>query len=277
MHRIALLALSLAACGAPPAAATPAPAAETFVDAETGERVPFEAMVAQLQDARVVYVGERHDDAADHAVQLRVARALAGDDLALGFEMFQRPYQSALDAYVAEEIDEPELLARTEWETRWGFDFGLYRDLVRLGRETGAPLVALNAPRELTRRVAREGLDALDEETRAGLPELDLEAADHRAMFDAAMTGHPGMDDAMRDRFYAAQVIWDETMAESVARWLDGRGGRVIVFAGVMHVRLPAIPARAARRGAAPYAIVLPVTADELAESRAHADFLVVR
>ena len=51
----------------------------------------------------------------------------------------------------------------------------------------------------------------------------------------------------------------------------------MIVFAGVMHVRLPAIPARAARRGAAPYAIVLPVTADELAESRAHADFLVVR
>lgn len=273
--RSLLLSTLLVACGAPPASQTPR-ADDAVIDAETGEAITFDAMVGRLASARVVYVGERHDRAEDHALQLRVARALDGE-LALGFEMFQRPFQPALDAYSAGEIEEPELLQRTEWETRWGFDFGLYRTLVQLGRERGAPLLALNAPRELTRKVAREGLDALTDEERAALPELDLEEPVHRAMFDAAMAGHPGMDASMRDRFHAAQVIWDETMAETAARWVEGNDGTLVVFAGVMHTRRPAIPDRAARRGATPYAIVLPVEADELEESRPHADFLVVR
>jgi uncharacterized iron-regulated protein len=88
------------------------------------------------------------------------------------------------------------------------------------------------------------------------------------------------MDDAMLERFYTAQVVWDETMAEAVAETLTAPGAprRIVVLAGDMHVREGlGIPDRAARRGATPYRIVLPVAADEdlRAEPRA-ADWLVL-
>lgn len=274
------------ACGA----ARPAPAAPTeaeaprFVDARTGEPVAFEAMVDELARARVIYVGERHDQALDHDVQRRITEALLAREpsIALGFEMFQHPRQAALDAYVAGELDEAQMLEQTEWARRWGFDYAPYRPLVSLGRTHGLPLLALNAPQEVTRAVARGGLEALSETQRAALPDLDLDDAAHRETVLAALRHHPGMDEATLERFYTAQVIWDETMADRAAAYLarpDARD-KLVVFAGTMHVRRPAVPERAARRGATPYAIVLPVAARALeAALRAEpppADFLLV-
>ena len=76
------------------------------------------------------------------------------------------------------------------------------------------------------------------------------------------------VNNAALERFYAAQVIWDETMAETVASTLDAHPEleRMIVLAGAMHVTPAAIPDRAARRGAAPYAILRPATEAELPE-----------
>lgn len=269
--RAALLFLLLAGCG-PSVRAPERPRAPEIVDVATGRRIGFEALIDRLVEARVVYVGERHDQAGDHEVQRRILEALAArrPGLAIGFEMFQRPYQGVLDDYVAGRIDEPALLTRTEWERRWGFDFDLYRPLVRFGREHGDAMVALNAPQEVTRTIARQGLDGLAPETRAALPELDRSDPAHRARVEAALREHPRMTDAMLERFYTAQLVWDETMATSVAE----HEGPMIVFAGAMHVARDAIPARAARRGAAPYLIVLPE--DELPED-APVDFVWLR
>lgn len=271
---LALL-LLLCACGA---STTPEPSVPEgtselrFVDATTGRQIDFDAMVEELLRARIIYLGERHDEPLDHESQHRITEAVLARDpsLALGFEMFQYPRQAALDAYVAGEIDEEELLRQTEWDRRWGFDFALYRPLVMLGRTRGLPLIALNAPQEITRTVAREGLEGLTDVQRAALPELDLEVAPHRETVLSTLRHHPNMDETTLERFYAAQVIWDETMAERTAAFMarPDAPARMIVFAGTMHVQRPAVPERAARRGAAPYAIVLPMTRSELAEAR---------
>ena len=50
------------------------------------------------------------------------------------------------------------------------------------------------------------------------------------------------------ERFYAAQVIWDETMAEGAAAWLDDARQQVMVIAGNGHCHQSAIPSRVARR-----------------------------
>jgi hypothetical protein len=53
--------------------------------------------------------------------------------------------------------------------------------------------------------------------------------------------GHGGAA-AGAERFYTAQVIWDETMAESAAAWLDAEEPRRIVIVagnGHCHRRLP--------------------------------------
>jgi S1-C subfamily serine protease len=64
------------------------------------------------------------------------------------------------------------------------------------------------------------------------------------------------------EAFYRVQVLWDETMAETAARYVTspgGKGRRLIVFAGSAHVRYGfGIPRRLFRRVPLPFVIVEP-------------------
>lgn len=280
-HALLFFALFTLACATPPPSS---PQTHGHIVAlPSGEPLSFDELIDRLLEARVAYVGEHHDREADHRAQRVIFEALhdRDDALALGLEMVQHPDQPILDAFVAGGIDEAELLEGLRWDERWGFDFAFYRPLFALCREHGLPIVALNAPSHLTRAIARHGLETLSDAERALLPELDLESAEHRRLVEEALRGHPAMTDAMLERYYTAQVVWDETMAERVAAFLARSPRRLVVLAGAMHVRSGlGIPARAARRGAKPHAIVLPITASELDRAlRTHppiADFLWV-
>lgn len=240
-----------------------------LVDAATGEEVPFDALVARALASEVVYVGERHDRPEDHAVQYALLRALHGQDssLAIGMEMFQVPFQEPLDRWSAGEIDEAVLRRDTEYDTRWGYDFGLYRPLLEFARSRGLEVVALNAPRELAFAVAKSGVDGLSEDMAGMLPTLDLDDAEHRALFDEEFDAEQHEVTEGIDRYYQAQLVWDETMGSRVARTLERADGpsRMIVFAGRVHVKRGlGVPRRGARRGAEPFVVVMPVTDKEL-------------
>ncbi|MEM8607957.1 MAG: ChaN family lipoprotein [Myxococcota bacterium] len=260
---------------------------ESLVDAATGEEVSLDELVARAMASEVLYVGERHDRPEDHAVQYALLRALYGEDssLAIGMEMFQVPYQEPLDRWSAGEIDETVLRRDTEYDQRWGYDFGLYRPLLEFARSRGLEVVALNAPREVAFAVAQGGIDGLPDDMAAKLPELDLDDAEHRALFDEKFDAvqHEIVEGV--DRYYQAQLVWDETMGSRVAEALERDDGpsRMIVFAGRVHVEQGlGIPRRGARRGAKPFVVVMPITEKELkaelkkpAEARS-ADFLWV-
>lgn len=242
-----------------------------LVDAATGRSVRREAFYSALRTKRVVYVGERHDQAVDHGVQYAILRELHGAEasLAIGMEMFQTPFQEPLDEWSAGRIDETVLRQETEYDQRWGFDFSLLRPILEYARARGVEVVALNAPREVAYAVAQGGVDSLDPELAVMLPELDLENAEHRAMFDSEFdVGEHGAEETV-DQYYQAQVVWDETMGARVAETLARSDGpaKMIVFAGRVHVKRGlGIPDRAAKRGAQPYVVVLPVTPGELKE-----------
>lgn len=268
-----------AACGAAPRPTIPPHGPPLRIVAlPSGSELSPEALTLALLEAQAIFVGERHDSEPDHRAQAWLVRALAARDpsLAVGVEMVQRPYQEALDLWSAGAIDDDALLARTEWSERWRLDFELYRPIFVAAREAGARLVALNAPRELTRAIARGGLESLDEATRATLPDLDLGVAAHREMVMAALAGHGadghhgdggGMDPAMLERFYLAQVVWDETMGEGVSRVLGAGDAphRIVALAGRMHVQAGlGVPRCAARRvPGLRSVVVLPLTDEE--------------
>ncbi|MGB9338859.1 MAG: ChaN family lipoprotein [Polyangiales bacterium] len=241
----------------------------SLVDAATGKSIEAEAFFAALRTKAVVYVGERHDQAVDHAAQYAILRQLHQDEssIAVGMEMFQVPFQEPLDEWSAGRIDEAVLRRDTEYDKRWGFDFSMYRPLLEYARNRGIEVVALNASKELAYAVAKDGIDRLSPELASDLPELDLDDEAHRALFDAEFdVGEHAVGDGI-DRYYQAQVVWDETMGSRVAETLgrDGGPAKMIVLAGRVHVKRGlGVPERAAKRGAAPYAVVLPVTEKEL-------------
>jgi uncharacterized iron-regulated protein len=256
-----------------------------IVDARTGRQVDTAAFWTQLQQAKAVCIGEDHSNPHHHWAQLEIVKQLAqkkpaGDRFALGLEMVQRPFQGVLDDYASKRIDAAALRARTGWEERWGYDYGFYGPTLDAAVAAGGQLLALNAPRELTKKVSRKGIDALTAEERAQLPELDLADARHRAWFDALMESMGGAaahsskksdDEASEapsdapampsaDQIYSVQVIWDETMADGAAKWLASNPtGHIGILAGNGHCHDSAIVGRIKRRGITATVSVRPV------------------
>ncbi len=261
------------------------------LDARTGREVDREALWVALASARAVCVGEEHPNPHHHWVQLEVVRQLAsrrapGAPFALALEMVQRPFQGVLDDFASGRIDAAALQARTGWKERWGYDYRLYGPILDAAVRGGATLIAANAPRELTKKIARRGLDSLAADDRAQVPELVLDDAQHRAWFEDLMNDmggaeghrtHPpqGKPAPVSDRdapeptsmpsaenIYTVQVLWDETMADATARWLAANPeGRAVILAGSGHCHDSGIVRRLARRVGAPVVSILPVIA----------------
>lgn len=247
----------------------PVYAVDAVLDAEDGALIAHEAFLDDLLLARVVYFGEDHPDVQHHRAQHHLLEWLHARDPSwgLGFEMFKRPFQKWLSDFVHGKIDAAKLQQKTEWAERWGYDFSSYEPLLSFARANQLPAYALNERDEITRLVAREGLDALDPIDRDTLVELDTKNEAHRAEVRRVYETHRHRLDF--ENFYLAQVIWDETMAHEVAQELAKPNAprRMLVFAGSGHLRYGfGIPSRAARRGAEPYRVVLPVDAEDVAE-----------
>ncbi len=165
--------------------------------------------------------------------------------------MFQRPFQSALDDYISGKIDERTFLRRSQYFKRWGFDYHLYRPIVEFCRENGIPVVALNLKKEISRKIARVGIDALDTSERAALPkEMDMSNRQYRAHLQEIFSKHSASSLGNFEYFFQAQVGWDETMADSVVSYLKGHGDTtMVVIAGVGHIAYAfGIPSRVERR-----------------------------
>ncbi len=253
-----------------PALPDPGPLAEgwllpaRYYSGQTKAEVSAPQMFARLKEARVVYVSENHRSPHHHAVQLKVIDQLRAlePSISIGLEMIKRPFQGALDAYVAGEIDEAQLLEQTEWNERWGFDFALYRPIFQYARKYKLRLHALNMRDEVTKKVSKVGVEGLSTAERNALPELDLNNEEHKEAIRASFGAHHHHGGMNFDHFYAAQVIWDETMAHEVDRALKAPNAPklMVVLAGSGHIHYGlGIPMRAARRGAEPYQLVTPV------------------
>jgi uncharacterized iron-regulated protein len=208
----------------------------------------------------VVYVGEAHDNAEDHTVQLTVLKAMEAcfpDQVALGLEMLQRPFQADADAFVRGEMSERDF--QRVWQKSWG-DISSYRELLHFAREKRIPLLALNAGVATRKAVREQPPSAMTPDAARDVPEIDAQDPYHRAYVEAMFRGHA--KGVSRDAFYRVQLLWDETMAETAAEYLKspaGRGRRLLVLAGGNHVRFGfGIPRRLFRRVPLPFVIVEP-------------------
>lgn len=224
-----------------------------------GAAVSPEAMLAALRAADAVCLGETHDSYAVHSLQLllidrlRAAGSTQDPALGVGFEMFERPYQFAFDDLQSGRIAEGTFRTNSQYDARWGFPWDLYQPLVAHGLAHAHPMRAMNLERELVKRIAAVGLPMLTPQEQALLPDLVLTSEAHRAWFRPQIEeGHGILNDEMLERFYAAQVARDETMADTATTWQKATPGRrIAIVAGRGHCVDWAIPDRMRRRGVA--------------------------
>ena len=228
---------------------------------DLGAMPDLEAIIPRLAEQRVVFIGETHDRFDHHLTQLEIIRRLHAihPRLVIGMEAFQQPFQGVLDDYIAGSLSEEEMLRGTEYFTRWRFDYRLYAPILRYARAHQLPVIALNLPAELTRKVGRKGIAALTAAERAQLPaEIDRSDTAYEERLREVFDQHPDSGGGF-DNFRDVQLLWDEGMAERAVEYLVAHPDHhMVILAGSGHLaRGSGIPRRLARRLPESSAIVL--------------------
>jgi uncharacterized iron-regulated protein len=280
--------LTLSAC----ALRTPSPLADTVilssirgaqlqgtvVELSTQKTLSFEAFVKAVAQAQVVVVGEEHYHPDIQAFELRLLQALAQhrpQHVALAMEFLERDMQPAVDAYLSGNSDAATL--HTQIKATPAF-IQYYFPLVQYARQAGIPLLAMNVPRSLARRVTKEGLQAVAESLLS--PERAYLAAtflpitpQYRTYFlQAVAAAHP-LPEEQRDRFVEAAHLKDDTMAASLAAFLErASDATVLAIAGRFHfdygLAIPALLRQRRPHVTMQRVTTIAVTADDIVDLR---------
>jgi uncharacterized iron-regulated protein len=238
-------------------------------------------IVASASTQNVVLLGEQHDQEDHHRWQLQMLAALYAQrpNLVIGFEMFPRRVQPALDQWIAGTLTAQEFLRQAEWDKVWNFPPHLYMPLFEFARINKIPMRALNVDRTLTRMVAEKGWDQVPESAREGvgrpapaLPEyLDFLRAIHQmhtANPSAPAGKAPAASDAAFKAFVDSQLTWDRAMAQALSEAFIQSGQQnpalVVGIMGSGHIRQGhGVPHQLAHLGVTKVASLLPVATGE--------------
>lgn len=216
------------------------------------KQISFPELMQRLQSKRVVFVGETHDRYDHHINQLLILRALhrQNPNIGIGVEWFQQSFQPVINHYLAGKISEDQLLAQTDYYNRWRYDFRMLRPILEYAKTHKLPVIALNAPAELTSKVGMQGLESLSKAERAQLPEEITPAAGSYLNKLRQVFADHAHGQGQFENFAMVQRIWDETMAANIVKFLQTHEkSRMVVFAGSGHVSVKAaIPNDVSRR-----------------------------
>lgn len=228
--------------------------AAVWVDAVRGEPVTFEQLLDELQQARVVYLGEHHTITRHHELQNAILDGLAkrGVSLVLAMEQFEFPAQPALDRFNARTTDLSKLVMDSDWAKRWRGHTN-YHSLLTTARHHGIPVLALNARAETIRAVGRQSLAGITPEQRAELPkEIGTEDPVYERLMTRVLGVHMAFDPQKLKPIFEAQVARDETMAARLTEFFAspaGQGRTAIVICGRGHCEFSlGMPDRITRR-----------------------------
>ena len=248
-----LLFIALAAQLAPAARAQGEAAARYKAFDSKGREVKLEEIIAALDKADVLFVGETHDDAIAHALEAELLRR--ADErfaqrraVALSLEMFERDVQTVVDEYLGGLITERHFLLSSRPWNNYETD---YKPLVEYARAHHLPVIAANAPARYVSRVSAQGaqsLASLSKEARAWLPPLPFPEASaaYAAKFNQFMSGgmaatpagaqQPAANPHGGAHLLEAQTLRDASMAYAISEFLKrGRDPLVVQVNGTFH------------------------------------------
>ncbi len=190
-------------------------------DTRAKQIVNIDKIIADCEDADVLFFGEEHNDSAGHYLENKIFQALHkkyGEQLALSLEMFETDGQLVLNEYLAGFIDE----TRFAKDVRLWSNYKDYRPMIEYAKQNKIPVIAANPPRRYVSLVSRRGmksLDSLSKDAKKYLPPLpyDTLSGRYREKFIDIMQGSPG---GANPNVYYSQSLWDAGMSYSIYKFL---------------------------------------------------------
>lgn len=222
----------------------------------------FTGMIDDLQKARVIFVGEFHDQQAHHQLQLDIMSRLykRGAPLAIGLEMFDLESQQVLDQWIKGAMGLQEFGER--YRQNWTIDWTEYDTILLFARNNGIPLIGLNAPEELVKKVARNGVQSLTTADRARIPHgvNVTQTGSYREFLRDAFADHT-LPEAAFNSFSEAQALRNNTMARLIQDYLVRNPGKImVVVTGVGHAMRRAVAEPLAQAAGISAKVIIPVT-----------------
>ncbi len=242
---------------------------EPVLGIEPKKMMNLNEIMNAVLDKPIIYIGEGHPNYEDHKVQLEVIMGLSqrGRKFAIGMEMFQKPFQKDLDNYLSGAMSEKQFLKASEYFKRWKYDYYLYREIVEFAKAKGIPVVALNLREEIVKKVSEGGLDSLTQEEKKEIPQdIDMPDERYKERVRQAFMLHEKSNMKNFNYFFQSQILWDETMAHSIAQFMaDNPDYQMVVLAGEQHIIFSSgIPKRTFRLNEKDYATLINGIPEEL-------------
>jgi uncharacterized iron-regulated protein len=197
-----------------------------------GKRISYEKMIKKLVQQDVVLIGELHNNAISHWMELEITKACQlKRSLVLGAEMFEHDNQNALNNYLQGKINAKGLDTTARLWKNYTTD---YAPLVNFAKEHQLAFIATNIPRRFASLVAKQGLEALEKLS----PEEKSWIAPLPISYDPELPGYKKMLSMMGEHtspnMPKAQASKDATMAHFIFKNL-GENQLFIHYNGSYH------------------------------------------
>lgn len=207
-----------------------------------GKQLSVEDVAQHFSTYDVIFFGEYHDNTWIHEQENEIFKALykAKADLILSLEMFERDVQPYLDQYLRNQISEKDFLENSR---PWKNYLEDYKPCIEFAKEKEIAVLGGNIPRYLAAEYAKSGtLDSIEEAKKKYLPRKHiLNYDDYYSAFVSYMkSGQVGMrlNDAQIERYYQAQCLKDDAMAESIVDgFRENQGKTILHLQGEFHGR----------------------------------------
>lgn len=203
------------------------PLVGTIVRTADGATLTEGELVAELEPAAHVLLGEKHDNADHHRLQGALIARL--DPSAVAFEQLNDD-QDPAGLQTAQAVAEQVRWADSGWP-----DFALYEPVFAAALQAGSTLVPAHPAKPMLFQAMKEGVDSLDPATLDGL-RLDrtLDDAQRQSLADEVVDAHCGhADEGTVAMMVTAQRLKDTWMA----RALTEAGPGSVLIAGTGHTR----------------------------------------
>ncbi len=214
-----------------------------------------EELAAAIGVARLVLLGEVHDNPDHHRIQgWALGRFVAaGTRPGVAMEMISADRQDAVESHFsAHPRDAAGLGPALDWDSSGWPAWSQYASAIAPAIAAGGTLTAANLPPSLMRQVAGRGLAAIAPERRKQIGlDRPIEEPVYRALAQEMIAAHCGQLAAERARPFAVmQVVRDAVLADGLLVAARRAGGHGALVAGNGHVRRDrGVPFHLSRRG----------------------------
>jgi len=245
-------------------------------DTQTGRNLSLQRFARSLAEYDVVIFGEFHGHDVIHNIQAELLPQYLKEvnEFSISLEMFERDVQSVVDQYLNGLISEEEFIESSRpWHT-YKTD---YRPIIEFAKDKNLSVIASNLPRRMAREINRNGIEWIEtislEESMLIAREVTMTEDAYRDRFNKMMLDGPHITSHdhrelqyQLDNLYAAQSAKDDTMAESISRFLRNNPNvKVIHINGDFHSnsRLGVVTKLKQRKPDISIGVISPVLKDE--------------